>query len=52
MMKQCSKCNIDNPIETKFCRHCGNMLSDTTLPDSRGEVEKTIRHLEECYKAE
>lgn len=52
MTKQCSKCNIDNPTEAKFCRHCGNLLSDTTLPDSRGDVEKAIRHLEECYKAE
>lgn len=26
--KKCPKCNIENPIEASFCRHCGNSFTE------------------------
>jgi len=32
MVKRCSKCNTDNPIDAKYCRWCGMLLIQSGGP--------------------
>lgn len=49
---KCPKCNIENPTEANFCRHCGNILSNASSIEMNSDVEKAIHILNETYKNE
>lgn len=51
-MTKCPKCNTENPIEANYCRHCGNILSNTSSIEINSEVGKAIHILNEAYKNE
>lgn len=38
-MKICTICKYENPVEAKFCRHCGNVFKDAEMPR---ETDSTI----------
>lgn len=49
---QCPNCKTVNPAEAKFCRHCGNALSDISTIEINSNVENAIHNLNEIYKNE
>lgn len=47
-MKNCSKCNTENPTGAKFCENCGNVLSK---PKPETKQTKDINFCPDCGKA-